>query len=645
MLFYEMKYRFIIFSIISIFFFNPIIGQHQIHQRAQKFQELAFIHFRQGDTTNAREFALKAIEKDNSFATPWVLLGNIYEMQSKFVEAAHAYQQALRIDSVQFPDLFYVLAEIEVELKEFDQAIHHILRYLSIGKASVKQKTMAEYLLKTAKFRKDAYQNPVEFIPKNLGVSLNSENDEYVNSMSTDERSMYLTKKVNLGLDPLGRRRYEENIYQTIFDSLEWSVPNLILFDDKEMRGLGGASVSPNNRYLFLTVCNQDGDRGCDLYYAKISNGVPNHPKNLGSIVNSSSWDSQPSFSSDGKTLFFASKRKGGFGGSDIWISQLDNQGRFQKPFNAGEVINTAGDEMAPLIHYDAKTLYFSSTGHIGMGGYDLFISRKLSDDSWDIPQNLGYPINTAADEINLIVAPDGESAFISSDQSEGFGGFDIYRFALTDSVRPSPVTYVQGLIIDSETGEKLEAGVELALLPDGKVFTRSASDEADGTFLVALPLNKLIAFSVEKQGYLMHTEHYNTYEKGTKAKPVQIEIPLKRISIGEKLILNNIFFETDKFELMEASFPELKKVIQLMKDNPGIVIEISGHTDDVGTDQYNQVLSEKRAQSVMNYLLQFISKDRLSAKGYGLDQPIDTNETEAARSMNRRTEIRILKN
>lgn len=646
MLFTRIKYRFFVFIFISTIFSISVLGQHQVHKRALKFQELAFLHFRQGDTTNAREFAIKAIKKDGLFASPWVLLGNIYEIQGQNKRAVKSYREALKIDSIPFPDLFYVLAELEVELKEFDAAIQNLSRYLSKNKVPSQEKLIAQQLLETARFRKNAYQNPVEFIPQNLGEIMNSENDEYVNSMSTDERTMFITVKTNLGIDPQGRPMFAENIYQTTFDSLNWSDPQLISFQNESLSGIGGASVSPNNRYLFFTVCNSSvGEGGCDLFYSKIVDGRLTKEKNLGPIVNSRSWDSQACFSSDGKSLFFASKRAGGFGGSDIWITQLDDQGRFQKPFNAGAVINSSGDEMAPLIHYDAKTLYFSSTGHVGMGGYDLFIARKLNDSTWSKAENLGYPINTLKDEINLIVSPDGQSAFISSDQAGGYGGFDIYKFDLYKRIQPNPVTYVRGLIFDSQTGEKLEAKVELALLPKGELFTTSASDKTDGSFLVVLPLNKLIAFSVGKQGYLMHTKHFNTIEKGTKTNPVQIEIFLKKISIGESVVLNNIFFETDKYELLEASFPELKKLVQLMKDNPDLTIEISGHTDNIGSREYNQQLSEKRAKSVKNYLIQFIDKDRLSTKGFGFEKPIDTNDTEISRSRNRRTEIRIMKN
>lgn len=643
----KMKYRSSIFIFIFLSFPLFLISQNKVHKKALKFQETAFDYFSHNDTAKARIFAIKAIEKDSLYAAPQVLLGNIYEMHGQIRQAVQSYKRATKIDSVNYPDLLYVIAELELKLKMFDASISYISKYLSLEKKSEIKFEQAEQLLKTVKFRQHAYQNPVAFNPRNLGTVLNSKNDEYVNSLSTDERTMYLTIKSDLGTEPQGRKRFAENIYETRLDSLNWMHPREVFFGDKPMYGAGAASVSPNNRYLFFTACNQQNGLGsCELYYAKINDGKFSEARSLGNIVNSASWDSQPCFSSDGEHLFFASKRKGGYGGSDIWIAELDKNGNFQAPQNAGSVINTSGDEMAPLIHYDAKTLYFSSNGRIGMGGFDLFMSRKLENDSWQEPKNLGYPVNTEKDEINLIVAPNGLSAYISSDQYRGSGGFDIYQFELSEPFRPDPVTYIRGVVYDSKTGEKLAAEVELTTVSSGEILSRSVSDEENGDFLMALPIGEMIAFNVSKTGYLFFSENYDLNSKGSKAEPVQIRIPLKRIVAGEILILNNIFFDTDQFDLKETSFPELDKLIRIMAENKNLCIEISGHTDNVGSRDYNLELSEKRAKAVVDYLVKNgVNQQRLNYRGMGFEQPIKTNETEYGRSKNRRTEVRILKN
>lgn len=636
----QMKYRFVILVFISVLFPSTILSQHQVHKRALKFQELAFMHFRQHDTTNAREFALKAIKKDSLYATPWVLLGNIYEMQSQSEIAVHAYKQALKIDESQFSALFYVLAELELGLKHWNSCIQYVQKYLITIEENSDEYAGAIKLLEIAKFRKDAYEHPIDFNIVNLGKGINSDQHEYVNSLSTDEKSLYITIKSQNDYGQMKRLKYSENIYRSDVDSLAWSNPAILNFDDEIVQGVGGASISPNNRYLFFTSCED----GCNLFYAKISKGKLGKAKSLGAIVNSNTWDSQPCFSSDGKSLFFASKRAGGYGGADIWVSELDKDGHFQKPYNAGATINSMGDEMAPFIHHDAHSLYFSSNGHIGLGGHDLFLSKKMEGNNWSEPKNLGYPINTEKDEINLIVAPNGITAFISTDKIEGFGGFDIYKFELGEEFRPVPVTYIEGVIVDSETGENLVAKVELGVLPEGELFTSSQSASEDGSFLVALPLNKSIALNIEKEGYLMYSEHFYTSIQGSKVSPVQMQIPLQKINLGASMILKNIFFETDKFELMEASFPELKKMVRLMNNNPSIIIEISGHTDNVGSLEYNQLLSERRAKSVLDYLvMKGVSESRLQYKGFGFVMPISTNNTPEGRAKNRRTVVRIL--
>lgn len=641
----KIKYQFLILIFIFIFFSQAIVAQHQVHKRALRFQELALVHFRQGDTTNAREFAIKAIAKDNLYATPWVLLGNIYEMQSQNQRALQAYHQARNLDSINFPDLLYVVGELEMKLRIYNDAILHFSDYLSKNSKAGRKRNIAEHSLELAKFRKLAYENPVEFKPISLGNQINSANDEYFNSMSIDQQSIYITIKKMIGTDEQHNPIFNEGLYMFSHDDTSWTQPKSLTFDNEPISGIGAASVSPNNRYLFFTACHMDdGEGSCDLYYAKIEGDKLGEARNLGRIVNSSAWDSQPCFSTDGRTLFFASKRSGGFGGSDIWTSQLDENGNFQTPQNLGSVINTSADEMSPFIHADAKSLYFASTGHHGLGGFDLFRSRKSESNDWSKPKNLGYPINTEKDEITLSVSADGIAAYISSDQLEGEGGFDIYQFELNDSMRADPVSYVEGRVFDAETDEALVADIDLVELSTKQQFTYTQSELNTGKFLVALPMQKMFAFNISKPGYLFFSEHFPIREQNTKFNPVFINIPLTPIKKGETIILKNLFFDTDQYQLKETSYPELSKLILFLENNPKLKVEISGHTDNVGSREYNQELSDKRAQSIFNYLQQEgIENDRLQFKGLGFDEPIDSNETEEGRANNRRTEVKIL--
>jgi outer membrane protein OmpA-like peptidoglycan-associated protein len=407
----------------------------------------------------------------------------------------------------------------------------------------------------------------------------------------------------------------------------------------------GAICISPDGQFLFFAACNRpDGYGSCDIYWSGKSGDQWSEPFNLGPVVNSEAWDSQPSFSSDGKTLYFASKRPGGKGSSDIWKTELMPDGDWMPPVNLGDSINTKDAEMAPFIHPDDLTLYFTSKGHPGMGGLDLFYSRKDENNLWQKPVNMGYPINTYADEITLVVNASGDLAYISSDKLGGKGRQDIYSFKLYKEAQPLKVTYFKGIVFNKETKKRLEAKFELIDLTSGKVVIKSRSDPVKGEFLVALPTNKDYALNVSKTGYLFYSDHFGLKGESSEARPFIRDIPLQEISVGETVVLKNIFFDTDKYELKPESRSELEKLINLLQTNGKIRIEISGHTDNAGTEAYNLMLSKNRAKAVYDYLTEHgISAGRLSYAGYGLTKPIDTNDTEQGRANNRRTEFRVV--
>jgi outer membrane protein OmpA-like peptidoglycan-associated protein len=299
---------------------------------------------------------------------------------------------------------------------------------------------------------------------------------------------------------------------------------------------------------------------------------------------------------------------------------------------------------MAPFIHPDNRTLYFASRGHQGMGGFDLFVSRMDANGNWTSPVDLAYPINTYADEINLVVNAKGDVAYISSDKLGGKGGMDIYSFKLYKEAQPVMVTYFKGIVFDKETKHRLEAKFELIDLATGKVVSSSSSDPLTGEFLLALPTEKNYGLNVSKPGYLFYSDHFELLGESSKTKPFIYNVPLQPIRVGETVILKNIFFDTDKYDLKEESRSELARLTQLLKSNPQIHIEISGHTDNHGSADHNLVLSRNRAQAVYNYLIMNgISKERLSYDGFGMTRPIDTNDTEQGRANNRRTEFRVV--
>jgi len=365
----------------------------------------------------------------------------------------------------------------------------------------------------------------------------------------------------------------------------------------------------------------------------------------LGEPVNSPYWDSQPCLSPDGRTIYFVSTRPGGIGKSDIWRSRYNEEGYWAEPENLGSSINTPYDEMAPFVHPDGHSLYFSSAGHPGMGGLDLFVSRMDENGDWQEPINLGYPINTSADEINIIVDASGKSAYISSDKEGGYGNKDVYTFDLYEEIRPNRVTYMKGIVFDAETNARIGANFELIDIHSGEVITESFSDSENGEFLLVLPLRMDYALNVNKENYLFYSENINLTEFTDIDNPFIVSIPLVRIREGAEIVLDNIFFEIDKYDLKEQSIVELEKLYKLLENNPEISILIKGHTDNTGQESYNFELSMRRAEAVYNYLVdKGISAKRLDYKGYGATVPISDNTSEEGRKLNRRTEVEVVK-
>jgi len=367
-------------------------------------------------------------------------------------------------------------------------------------------------------------------------------------------------------------------------------------------------------------------------------------PFNLFGPINTRAWESQPSIAPDGRTLYFASNRPGGYGGQDIWMSVLQDDGMWSEPINLGDSINTGGNEGSPFIHYDNQTLYFVSDGHPGLGGMDIFYSRRKPDGTWGRPVNLGYPINSHKNEISFYVNSTGDMAYISSDRPGGKGGQDLYVFELYREARPLAVSYLQGRLFDAGSHLPLDARFEIINLRTGQVVARAESDMVSGDFLVSLPSDGSYALNISRDGYLFHSEHFELGSIANQIQPKAIDIPLAEIKQGESIVLRNIFFETNEFHLRPESTQELERLVRMMRENPSIRIEISGHTDNVGTESLNQRLSENRAKAVYDFLVsRGISSNRLKFAGYGMSKPIAPNDTEEGRAQNRRTEIQIL--
>jgi flagellar motor protein MotB len=620
-------------------------GQYQYRTKNKKaigFFEKAAQQYDAKQYLSAIQYLESALKEDPQFLEANMLMGDVNTDVKNFQNAVHHYRMAIAIDAGYFPQNYFNLAKAEMQLMEFDSAAVHLELFLQYKSQTHDIRNKAENLLMQCRFAAYAVKHPVPFVPVNLGNNINTADDEYLPALTADEQTMVFTRRRLMASQGM-RKDYNEDFYITQRDENGQWKEAMNMGPPINTGGNEGAHcLSPDGKHVFFTACNKGEFRGCDLYYAKRTGNKWSDPVNLGPRVNSDQWDSQPTITSDGKTIYFVSSRPGGSGKQDIWKTTVDENGRFQPPVNLGNVINTEGNEMSPFIHPDNRTLYFASDGHAGMGGTDIFVSQLDDNGNWSKPLNLGYPINTINDESSLFVSASGKTAYFATDRFEnGKGKLDIWMFELYKEVRPAPVSYVKGTVIDKVSDFPLEASFEVMDLKTGKVMAASLSDKTDGSFLLCLPSGYDYALNVSKSGYLFYSEFISC--KDTNATSFNLTVALSPVKAGEKIVLRNIFYETGKFELKPESFAELNKVIAFLKSNKNISIEISGHTDNVGDPKSNLSLSEKRARSVFDYLTQNgIETVRLSTKGYGESKPVADNSTEKGRSENRRTEIMI---
>jgi outer membrane protein OmpA-like peptidoglycan-associated protein len=631
--------------------FIDSFGQQQFAGRSKRAVKF-FMNATELYTARNYEKALvslnKALAEDPSFTEAYLLKGDIHADEHSIPDAIAAYRRAIKSNPDFSPDLYYIIANHELSTGLYQDAKTDYLKFLDYQGIQKQKQEKAVANLFNCDFGIRAVNNPVPFNPVNLGNNINTQDDEYINAVTADDLRLFFTRKIpRNSMTENQANNYEEDFYFSARKDSVWGTAANLGPPINTHGNEGAICISPDGQLLFFAACNRpDGNGSCDLYWSRKTGNDWSEPQNLGPGVNTESWDSQPSFSSDGKTLYFASKRPGGKGSSDIWKTELLPGGGWMSPVNLGDSINTKDAEMAPFIHPDDQTLYFTSKGHPGMGGLDLFFARKDDYGVWLRPVNLGYPINTYADEITLVVNASGDLAYISSDKLGGYGKQDIYSFPLYKEAQPVKVTYFKGIVFDKTTKKRLEAKFELVDLTTGTLLTESRSDKVTGEFLVALPTNKDYAVNVSKSGYLFYSDHFGLTGENTKSKPFIKDIPLQRIMVGETVVLKNIFFDTDKYELKPESKAELGKLISLLQSNYKLRIEISGHTDNAGTPAYNLTLSQNRAKAVYDYLAgQGISPDRLSYKGYGMSKPIDTNDTEQGRANNRRTEFVVVGN
>ncbi len=615
-------------------------------KRAIKRYEQAIRLFEVGKGADAFPLLNDAIDADENFIEAYLLKGQILYDEKLYKQEAEEYEKALSINRDYNPQVQYLLSLAYYNSGQYDKAYNTILE---ASQMEVRSSYLEKKILKTLDklfIANELYQHPVPYEPVNLGDKVNSSYDDYWPMLTANGKMLYTTKNIPKRKDIMYHRyknAQEDFFVNHLQDDGTWGISYNMGEPLNTPKNEGAPSISADGKTFVFTACNRrDGLGRCDLYISRKIGDKWTIPRNMGSPINSRYIERHPSLSPDGNTLYFASNRKGTKGSEDLWFSKFDGE-KWSVPVNLGDSINSNGIEWSPFMHPDNQTLYFVSDGHPGMGGLDIFKSTKIGDNVWTKAVNIGYPINTKDDEQSLFVSVSGELALIASDRANDGNGLDIYGFTLPSEAQPNYVSYIEGVISDQKTKLPLQANIQLVDLETGEVVMQPQSDKLSGEYLLCLPPNKDYMLNVSKAGYMPYSDHFSLTSQN-RQKPLKKDIALFPIEMEASVVLKNIFFQTDSYQLESKSELELNKLIAFLNLNTNVVIEISGHTDNQGNAKYNQTLSENRAKAVYDYIIsKQIDSQRLQYKGYGFSKPIDSNQTEEGRANNRRTEFKIV--
>lgn len=608
----------------------------------------------------------KALEKDPNFWEAHMVEAEMYEELNQPYKAIEHYRKALAINPnpTSGGATYFYLGTLEYSVGEYENAIKNLTIFTQAKGAYPENIERAKQVIKDCSFAIEAMKNPTQFKPINLGPGVNTKDPEYFPTITVDGKTLLFT------------RRLDDKRVAVYGEQEDFFVSNLSTFNTWEtavpmpknintINNEGAPTISADGRSLIFVACadesgsygdNRKGKGSCDLFYTKRLGSQWIDPVNLPGAINTGNWETQPSLSADGKTLYFVRRimTRGGRPDSDIYTSTLKDDGTWDTPVRLPATVNSPYMEESVLIHPDGKTLYFSSQGHRGMGGLDIFVSRMNDKGEWGAAENLGYPINSSADENSLLVSADGEIAFFASDREGGFGDLDLYYFIMPEKFRPVKTLYFDGLVFDATTKKPLPGKFSLVNIKTGAEVIKSEADQVNGTFTVSLPINEEYALSVSYPGYTFFSQNFNM-TLADNQESFHMDVPMNPIVSGTTTALKNVFFDLDKATLRPESYVELNKLRDQLKANPTMKIEIGGHTDTRGDAARNLQLSDARAKSVKDYLIQQgIEASRLSSKGYGETMPIFSDEAiakmvketekEKAHQENRRTEYKILK-
>jgi len=601
-----------------------------------------------GNSKGAIEKFQAAIKVNTKYEDAWYYLGMTYMREEMFKEAIFSFRSLEKLNADYKPTFYYEIIKAYIETDQLSNAGFFAKKYmskLSNSPKSMKTRHLVKNRLVYASESVIVRKLPNSTSDPVLVNEVNSISGDYMPQVNPTGTRLYFTSVRKGGFDFQNANSkandFGEDIYFSDLKNDVWSAPKLLPEPLNSMGNDFGSAFTGDGQVMVYVKCSETkGVGSCDLYITELSGTTWSEPVNLGNVVNSKEWESQPTISSDGNRIIFASTRDGGYGAADLYMSEKNHLGDWGIPQNLGSTINTPLSDGSPYIAPDGKTLYYSTSGHPGFGGTDIFYS-VFENAKWSKPENLGAPINSDGDDTNFSISASGFGYMASSRLD--VNNFDLYRVELPDHLKPKPTAIIQGIVKDGESEEPLQALVLVEDIDTGELLAVNKSNSESGEYLVVLPAGRNYSVSASSEGYFFYSQSFEL-PKDTTYQEIVKDLALEPIKKGVKVVLNNIFFETGRAELKPISYVELSKAVKLLEENPSMIIEIGGHTDSQGSDAANLALSTKRAQAVVDYMvLAGLDNSRLQAKGYGESQPIEDNATKEGRAANRRTEFEIV--
>ena len=615
------------------------------------------------------KFLQQALELEPGYAEAAMLLGNEIIVKCKLDNLPYAaalpyFKAAVSACPQIHSEPYYYIGYSYYEDAKNDSALKFLNLFLKFtdddenkfSKDYQFEQYQAKEMVKSVKKETELKKKTVPFNPKVL-TPISTSNNEYLPYLSPDETIFLFTRTVpDQNKDRVDHTDKEKEVFMIATKqtngSFDAGKPMEYPFNVNSNEG--GACLSIDNKHLFYTIYKMEGGAqpNADIYYSDFIDGAWTDIKKVPNINHPIYWDSQPSVSADGNTLYFVSDRPGGHGKLDIWKSEKNPVTKqWQAPVNLGPKINTSGSEKCPFMHSDSETLYFSSDGLFGFGGQDIFFVRKDENGKWKEPENIGYPINTDADDAGFFASTDGlYGYFCSNDEGKvrgkGVGKFDVYYFDLYKEARPEAVTFLRGEVKQNDGTPVANANVELKNTKT-KEITKAVYDSTSGGYVAAINLKKNkdpMVVTVKAPDYSFASQSVDLKDASFEKSPPPVTLEVEKAEKGKSFVINNILYATGAADLYPQSYNTLDEFAEYLKLNPTMKIEIQGHTDNVGNEADNKALSEKRALNVKKYLeTKGISNGRITAKGYGSGKPIASNNTLDGKAKNRRTEFLIL--